>query len=149
MSTIHILSRSGKGDSSPWRMTFSMEMSHHGFFEIFRIKIRAQAIEYIFLLKNYSLLYRYIHMVHEREKMYSLALIYFQDCKCRGYGFPLGPLAISSLAFLFENKNASFSLENTKNLESSRARECEYSLALALSRSRASCFLKPVNFRHV
>ena len=29
------------------------------------------------------------------------------------YGVPLGPLAISSLAFLFKNKNARFSHENS------------------------------------
>ena len=41
-----------------------MEMSHHGFFEVFRIKIRAQANTF------FSLRVYYIdkHMVHEREK---------------------------------------------------------------------------------
>ena len=42
-----------------------MEMSHHGFFEIFRIKIRAQASTF---LSSRIFLYIDIHMVHEREK---------------------------------------------------------------------------------
>ena len=37
--------------------------------------------EYIFLLTNFSLLCRYAHGVWKR-KMYSLALIYIQGCKC-------------------------------------------------------------------
>ena len=44
----------------------SMEVSHHGFFEIFRIKIRAQASA-VFSLRIF-LYYIDIHMVHEREK---------------------------------------------------------------------------------
>ena len=64
--TIHILSRAGQEGSSPWRMTISMKMSHHGFFEIFRIKIRAQASTF-FPLRIF-LYYIDIHMVHEREK---------------------------------------------------------------------------------
>ena len=47
---------------------------HHGFFEIFRIKIQVLTI--------FSLFYRYTHGAWER-KMYSLALIYIQGCKCR------------------------------------------------------------------
>ena len=63
---IHILSRSGKEGSGPWRMTISMEMTHHDFFEIFRIKIRAQASTfYSFRFIHY---YINIHIVHEREK---------------------------------------------------------------------------------
>ena len=63
---IHILSRSGKEGSSPCRMTISMEMSHHGFFEIYRIKIRAQASTFFFL--RIFLYYIDIHKVHEKEK---------------------------------------------------------------------------------
>ena len=47
-------------------MTILMEMSHHGFFEIFRIKIRAQASTFFSL--RIFLYYIDIHMVHEREK---------------------------------------------------------------------------------
>ena len=52
--------------SSPWRMTISMEMSHHGFCEIFRIKIRAQA-SILFSLRIF-LYFVDMHMVYEREK---------------------------------------------------------------------------------
>ena len=63
------------------------------------------------------------------------------------YGVPLGPLAISSLAFLFKNKNARFSHENPKcvwnidllknaGLERARAREQDFYLAVALSLPR-------------
>ena len=57
--------------SVPWRITISMEMSHHGFCKIFRI--------------DFSLLYRYTHGAWKR-KMHSFALIYMyiQGCKCRG-----------------------------------------------------------------
>ena len=48
------------------RMTISMEVSHHGFFEIFRIKKRAQASTFFSL--RIFLYYIDIHMVHEREK---------------------------------------------------------------------------------
>ena len=43
-----------------------MEMSHHGFVEIFRIKIRAQASTFFSL--RFFLYYIDKHMVHEREK---------------------------------------------------------------------------------
>ena len=43
----------------------SMKMSHHGYFEIFRIKIRAKASEFFLLMV--FLHYIDIHMVHERE----------------------------------------------------------------------------------
>ena len=33
-----------------------------------------------------------------------------------GYGVPLGPFAISSLAFLIKNKNARFSHKNSKRV---------------------------------
>ena len=83
---------------------------------------------------------------------------------CIVYGVPLGPFATSSLAFLFKLTNARLSHENSKpvwNLlvlknaiearecESATAKEKSRSLALALSRSRASRFLKGLNFRHV
>ena len=47
-------------------MTISMEMSHHGFCEIFRNKIRAQASTFFSL--RIFLYYIDIHMVHEGEK---------------------------------------------------------------------------------
>ena len=43
-----------------------MEMSHHGFCKIFRIKIRAQAITFFSL--RIFIYYIDIHIVHEREK---------------------------------------------------------------------------------
>ena len=48
------------------------------YFENFRIKVSI-----FFFLTKFSLAYRYTHGVWNR-KMYCLALIYFQGCKCRG-----------------------------------------------------------------
>ena len=59
-----------------------MEMSDHGFFWNFQ-NWNTTSSEYIFLLTIFSLLYRYTHCACER-KMYSIALIYSQGCKCRG-----------------------------------------------------------------
>ena len=68
--------------SSSWWKTISMEMSHHIFLEVFRIKIRAQAST-LFSLRIF-LYYIDTHVVLER-KMYSIALMYFQGCKYRGW----------------------------------------------------------------
>ena len=66
LAAIHILSQSGLDGSSLWRMTISVEISHHGFLKNFRIKIRAQAST--FFPYKIFLYYINIHMVHEREK---------------------------------------------------------------------------------
>ena len=55
------------GGFKSWRMTFSMEMSRHRFFENFKIKIRAQTIT--FSSKRIVLYYIDIHKVHERENV--------------------------------------------------------------------------------
>ena len=52
-------------------------------FEIYRIKIRAQASTF-FSLRIFLFFYIDIHIVHEKEKMYSLALIYSKGCKSTG-----------------------------------------------------------------
>ena len=49
--TIHILSRSGKEGSSPWRMTISMECHITDFLKFSELKYEC---EYIFLLTNYN-----------------------------------------------------------------------------------------------
>ena len=41
------------------------------------------------------------------------------------YGVPLGPLAISSFAFLFKNKNARFSCVKFTGFKKREARKCE------------------------
>ena len=74
-------------------------------------------------------------------------------------------LAFSSLAFFktskfqtclrltpYETPNClktGFKKRESRECECARARERDFSLALALSHFRASCFLKPVHFRHV
>ena len=76
-----------------------------------------------------------------------------QEMHCTGlhynnhdtYGVPLGPHAILSLAFLFKSfhmktSNVFETVKLTGLKESARARELDFSLAVALSHSRASLF---------
>ena len=67
--------------SSPRRKTISMEMSHDGSFEIFRIKIRVQASTFF----SWGIFLYYIdtHGALER-KMYSLPPDIYRAVKCRG-----------------------------------------------------------------
>ena len=68
-----------------------MEMSHNRFFEIFRIKIRAQASTFFSL--RFFLYFIDIHMVHEREKctpLSSYTVIHFEN----GHYGSSGPLLI-------------------------------------------------------
>ena len=68
------------------------------------------------------------------------------------YGVPLGPLAISRvLIWKLQTclKFRPFRKREARDRELSHSLSHSRSLALALSLSRASRFLKPVNFRHV
>ena len=58
-----------------------MKMSHHRFFEIFRIKIWVQVSTFFSL--QIFLYYIDTHSAWER-KLYSLAFIYSKGCKCSG-----------------------------------------------------------------
>ena len=68
------------------------------------------------------------------------------------YGVPLGPLAISRvLIWKLQTclKFRPFRKREARDRELSHSLSHSRSLALALSLSRASRFLKPVNFRHL